>query len=53
MLAWLFTEAKAADEAGLNVVVVLRPGNLELTEEERACYRTISSFCQLELTSRP
>ncbi|XP_012671046.1 enolase-phosphatase E1 [Clupea harengus] len=43
-------EAKAAEEAGLNVTVVLRPGNMELTEEETAHYSTISSFSQLGLT---
>ncbi|KAG5272487.1 hypothetical protein AALO_G00166080 [Alosa alosa] len=46
-------EAKAAEEAGLNVAVVLRPGNLELTDEEQAHYSTITSFSQLELSSRP
>ena len=46
----LLAEAKAAEEAGLNVTVVLRPGNMELTEEEPAQYSTISSFSQLGLT---
>ncbi|KAI4895178.1 hypothetical protein NFI96_023706 [Prochilodus magdalenae] len=43
-------EAKAAEDAGLNVAVVVRPGNMELTEEERSHYRIITSFSQLELT---
>lgn len=43
-------EAKAAEEAGVNVVVVVRPGNLELTEEEREHYHLIHSFGQLQLT---
>lgn len=42
-------EAKAAEDAGLNVAVVVRPGNMELTEEERNHYRTLSTFSQLEL----
>lgn len=45
-------EAKAAEEAGVNAVVVVRPGNMELTDEERAHYSLISSFSQLEVTGR-
>lgn len=47
-----FAEAKAAEEAGVNVVVVVRPGNLELTDDERAHYDLVTSFSQLELTGR-
>ncbi|XP_026028895.1 enolase-phosphatase E1 isoform X2 [Astatotilapia calliptera] len=43
-------EAKAAEEAGINVVVVVRPGNMELTDEERGHYNLITSFSQLQLT---
>ncbi|XP_073686071.1 enolase-phosphatase E1 isoform X2 [Garra rufa] len=43
-------EAKAAEDAGVNVAVVVRPGNMELTEEERKHYRIITSFNQLELS---
>ncbi|XP_056592633.1 enolase-phosphatase E1 [Triplophysa dalaica] len=43
-------EAKAAEDAGMNVAVVVRPGNMELTEEERNKYRIITSFNQLELS---
>ncbi|XP_051971584.1 enolase-phosphatase E1-like isoform X1 [Xyrauchen texanus] len=43
-------EAKAAEDAGVNVAVVVRPGNLELTEEERNRYSIITSFSQLELS---
>ncbi|TSS11533.1 Enolase-phosphatase E1 [Bagarius yarrelli] len=43
-------EAKAAEDAGLNVALVVRPGNIELTEEERNHYRTLTTFNQLELT---
>uniref|UniRef100_A0A8C8E3B0 Enolase-phosphatase E1 n=1 Tax=Oryzias sinensis TaxID=183150 RepID=A0A8C8E3B0_9TELE len=45
-------EAKAAEEAGFNVLVVVRPGNLELTDEESAHYNLITSFSQLQLTGR-
>ncbi|XP_043917123.1 enolase-phosphatase E1 isoform X2 [Protopterus annectens] len=44
-------EAKAAEEAGVNVMVVVRPGNIELTEEERAHYAQISSFSELALSA--
>ncbi|XP_072570956.1 enolase-phosphatase E1-like isoform X1 [Paramormyrops kingsleyae] len=43
-------EAKAAVEVGMNVVVVVRPGNAELAEEERSHYSLISSFSQLQAT---
>uniref|UniRef100_A0A3Q2DD24 Enolase-phosphatase 1 n=1 Tax=Cyprinodon variegatus TaxID=28743 RepID=A0A3Q2DD24_CYPVA len=46
------SEAKAAEEAGLNVLVVVRPGNMELTDEESAHYNLITSFSQLQLTGR-
>lgn len=45
-------EAKAAEEAGLNVVLVVRPGNLELSDEERLHYNLITSFSQLQLMGR-
>eukprot|EP00064_Thunnus_orientalis_P018783 superscaffoldBa00004443_g18889 len=45
-------EAKAAEDVGVNVAVVVRPGNMELTDEERAHYNLITSFSQLELTGR-
>ncbi|XP_063066803.1 enolase-phosphatase E1 [Engraulis encrasicolus] len=40
-------EAKAAEEAGLSVAVVMRPGNMELTDEERSHYTTVTSFGQI------
>lgn len=49
---FVIAEAKAAEEAGVNVLVVVRPGNMELTDEERAHYNLITSFSQLELTRR-
>ena len=48
----VITEAKAAEDAGVNVVMVVRPGNMELTEEEEAHYSVVTSFCQLEVTGR-
>lgn len=50
LLGVSIAEAKAAEEAGLNVVVVVRPGNLELTDDERAHYSLVTSFSQLELS---
>lgn len=52
ILSLVLAEAKAAEEAGANVVVVVRPGNLELTDDERAHYNLITSFSQLELSRR-
>ncbi|XP_062870088.1 enolase-phosphatase E1 [Trichomycterus rosablanca] len=43
-------EAKAAEDAGLNVAIVVRPGNMELTEEEKNLYKIITTFSQLELS---
>lgn len=48
--SFVAAEAKAAEEAGVNVVVVVRPGNMELTDDERAHYKLITSFNQLKLT---
>lgn len=45
-------EAKAAEEAGMNVVLVVRPGNMELTDDERSHYSLVTSFSQLEVTGR-
>ncbi|KAG9353611.1 hypothetical protein AGOR_G00014940 [Albula goreensis] len=42
-------EARAAEEAGVNVIVVVRPGNMELTEEEKTHYSLITSFSQMEV----
>jgi hypothetical protein len=33
----------------MNVVVVVRPGNLELSEEERGLYTLVTSFNQLQV----
>lgn len=49
---FVIAEAKAAEEAGANTVVVVRPGNMELTDDERAQYNLITSFSQLELMGR-
>lgn len=45
----LTREAKAAEEAGVKVAVVVRPGNAELTEEEKSHYKLITSFSELAL----
>lgn len=44
-------EAKAAKEAGLNVVLLDRPGNAELSEDDRKEFPVISSFSDLPLES--
>ncbi|XP_058169198.1 enolase-phosphatase E1-like [Anopheles ziemanni] len=43
----VFAEAKAAKEAGLHVVLLERPGNSELSEEERKEFPVISTFSDL------
>uniref|UniRef100_A0A7G3AHC3 Enolase-phosphatase E1 n=1 Tax=Lutzomyia longipalpis TaxID=7200 RepID=A0A7G3AHC3_LUTLO len=37
-------EAKAAQEAGMNVVIVVRPGNAPLTDEDKKEFPTVESF---------
>lgn len=49
---WLFLsdnvkEVEAAKKAGMQSVVVERPGNAELSEEERARHRVVRSFEEL------
>lgn len=48
----MFAEAKAAEDVGMNVLLVVRPGNLELTDEESTHYNLITSFSHLQLTGR-
>lgn len=48
-LFFIPVEAKAAEEAGVKVAVVVRPGNAELTEEEKSHYKLITSFSELAL----
>lgn len=50
---WLFLsdnvkEVEAALQAGMRSFVVQRPGNAELSEEDRENYRVIDSFDELE-----
>nr|CAD7261331.1 unnamed protein product [Timema shepardi] len=40
----LFAEAKAAKEAGLNAVLVVREGNAPLSSEDKAIFPVITSF---------
>lgn len=40
-------EAKAAKEAGMNVVLLDRPGNAELSEDDRKEFTVVSSFSDL------
>ncbi|XP_060681634.1 enolase-phosphatase E1 [Hemiscyllium ocellatum] len=43
-------EARAAEEAGARVILVVRPGNTELTEEEGMSHSIITSFGELLLS---
>lgn len=40
-------EGKAAKEAGLEVVLLKRPGNQELTEAEMSAYKVVESFADI------
>lgn len=42
-------EAKAAQDAGMNVVIVVRPGNAALTDEEKKEFAVIETFETLPL----
>ncbi len=42
-------EVKAALEAGLNSVIVIRPGNPELSSEDKSQFQVIHNFDQLQL----
>ncbi|KAJ1218732.1 hypothetical protein NDU88_006309 [Pleurodeles waltl] len=42
-------EAKAAEEAGTHVCVVVRPGNADLIDDEKLHYNLITSFSELQL----
>ncbi|XP_055526472.1 enolase-phosphatase E1 isoform X2 [Wyeomyia smithii] len=45
----IIAEAKAAKEAGLNVVLLDRPGNAELSEDDRKEFTVISSFTDIPI----
>lgn len=40
-------EAKAAKAAGMEAVLLKRPGNAELTEEESKTYKVVESFAEI------
>ncbi|XP_042192896.1 enolase-phosphatase E1 [Callorhinchus milii] len=40
-------EARAAEQAGLHVTIVVRPGNAELTEAEKSYYKCVTSFSEV------
>ncbi|XP_005208225.1 enolase-phosphatase E1 isoform X2 [Bos indicus] len=44
-------EASAAEEAGVHVAVVVRPGNAGLTDDEKTHFSLITSFSELYLPS--
>jgi enolase-phosphatase E1 len=41
------TEVEAAKAAGMNAVVLIRPGNAPLTEEDRAAHQAVYTFSDL------
>ena len=47
----LLAEASAAEEAGVHVAVVVRPGNAGLTDDEKTHFSLITSFSELYLPS--
>ncbi|XP_049530695.1 enolase-phosphatase E1-like [Anopheles darlingi] len=49
----IVAEAKAAKEAGLNVVLLERPGNAELSEEDRKEFTVIKTFSDLSFETVP
>ena len=49
-LLFSFAEAAAAKKAGMQVIVVTRPKNAPLSDEEREEYNTISSLTGLTVT---
>lgn len=42
-------EAKAAKEAGMDAMLLTRPGNTELTEDEQKTYRVVKSFAEISV----
>lgn len=42
-------EAKAAKEAGMEAILLKRPGNAELTEEDTKTFKVVESFAEIEL----
>ena len=44
MLIWNATETKAAQQAGMKSLLLDRPGNAALTEQDKALTEVITSF---------
>lgn len=40
-------EAKAAKEAGMEAILLKRPGNAELTEEDKKTFKVVESFADI------
>ncbi|XP_055612904.1 enolase-phosphatase E1 [Uranotaenia lowii] len=47
----VIAEAKAAKEAGLNVVVLERPGNAEISEDDRKDFTVVKSFAEIPFSA--
>lgn len=45
-------EAKAAKEAGMEAILLKRPGNAELTEEDMKTFKVVESFAEIELQQK-
>lgn len=45
-----YVEARAADEAGLQVILVCRPGNTPVSEEDLKQFDTLETFESLALS---
>lgn len=45
-------EAKAAKEAGMEAILLKRPGNAELTEEDTKTFKVVESFAEIELQQK-
>ena len=43
----LFSEAKAATQAGVDTIISVRPGNAPLSDEDKDTYKTIESFDEI------
>ena len=52
-VCFVFTEARAAFEAGYTTAVSVRPGNAALSNEDKKDLMTVSSFNELFIEERP
>ena len=50
---YVFAEAKAAADAGLKTVVIIREGNAPLSDEDKQSFFTVTSFTELCSSESP